>query len=296
MSFLEVDNISKSFEGHQALSEVSLKIENNSIFGLLGHNGAGKTTLIRIMTRILLPDMGRMMFEGESLTAEHVRHIGYLPEERGLYKKMKVGEQLLYLARLKEMSNTEAKQSVSKWLKRFDLSDKKNVEIGTLSKGMQQKVQFIAAVINNPKFIILDEPFSGFDPINVELIKSEILELKKQGATILYSTHRMDSADELCDDLAILNRSRKVLDGNIEVLKNELNENKYELIYTGRLVDEIREKIVSIDEKKQEKKAILKVNESPNEFLSKALRSKIEIVSFKQMKPTVEDLFFKYVK
>ncbi len=293
MNFLEIKNISKSFKDHQALSDVSLSIKQNSIFGLLGHNGAGKTTLIRILTRILFPDAGEVLINGEALNTSHIRKIGYLPEERGLYKKMKVKEQLLYLAQLKDMPKAEALSEIDKWLTRFDLSANENSETGGLSKGMQQKVQFIATVINKPNFIILDEPFSGFDPINAELIKAEILTLKNEGATILYSTHRMESVDTICDDMAIINKSQKVLEGNIETLKNDLLENKYELEFQGELPQLASYELLS--ESKKSNTVTIKLNTSPNEFL-KSILSSVEIQSFHQIKPTVEDLFFKYVR
>ena len=295
MNFLEVQHINKSFENHTALSDVSLSIKKNSIFGLLGHNGAGKTTLIRILTRILHPDSGEILLNGEKLNADHVRKIGYLPEERGLYKKMRVKEQLLYLARLKDVPKKAALENIELWLEKFDLQEKAKTELGALSKGMQQKVQFISTVINKPNFIILDEPFSGFDPINVELIKKEVLELKKEGATILYSTHRMDSVDELCDDMAIINRSKKVLEGSIPQLKENELENKYQIEFKGNIsknnsFDIIKE--VNLDDTKN---MLIKLNSSANDFLTEAVKTS-ELISFHQVKPTVEDLFFKYVK
>ena len=293
MNFLEVKNISKSFKNHQALTDVSLSIKQNSIFGLLGHNGAGKTTLIRILTRILFPDAGEVLLNGDALNASHIRKIGYLPEERGLYKKMRVKEQLLYLAQLKDMPKNEALTEIDKWLTRFDLTPNADTEIGGLSKGMQQKVQFIATVINKPNFIILDEPFSGFDPINAEIIKAEILNLKNEGATILYSTHRMESVDTICDDMAIINKSEKVLEGNIETLKNDLLENKYELQYQGELPQLASYELLS--ENKKTRTVTVKLNTNTNDFLTSIL-SAVEVQSFHQIKPTVEDLFFKYVR
>ena len=294
MNFLEIKKISKSFENHQALKEVSLSIKKNSIYGLLGHNGAGKTTLIRILTRILQADSGEILFNGEPLTSSHVRQIGYLPEERGLYKKMKVTEHLLYLAQLKDIPKKMALETISEYLTKFQLEKNAKSEIGALSKGMQQKIQFIATVVNSPEFIILDEPFSGFDPHNVELIKQQILELKAKGATILYSTHRMESVDELCDDLAILNRSEKVLEGSIDQLKAQHNESIFTVKHKGKLQASPQFELIDSIENSGITSSTIRLINSPNMFLNSALQN-IELLSFEPKKITVEDLFFKYV-
>ena len=233
---LEAIDVRKAYANHVALSGVSLSIPEGCIFGLLGPNGAGKTSLIRIITQITGADEGEIRFRGERLNPSHIAQIGYLPEERGLYKKMKVGEQLLYLAQLRGLSRADATQRIKQWLTRFEIKEwaMKNVE--DLSKGMQQKVQFIATVLHQPSLIILDEPFSGFDPINANLIKDEILELRKQGATIIFSTHRMESVEELCDNIALINRSRKVLDGPIGLIRDQFKTNTYEVEGRGKLI------------------------------------------------------------
>jgi ABC-2 type transport system ATP-binding protein len=221
MNILEVQSVSKQYASHKALSEVSLVVPQGVIFGLLGPNGAGKTSLIRIITQITKPDSGQVLFKGEVLNTQHTSKIGYLPEERGLYKKMQVGEQLLYMARLKGMPRTEALNELKQWVDRFEIGGWWNKKVDELSKGMQQKIQFIATVVHRPELLILDEPFSGFDPINAELITREILDLQKNGTTIIFSTHRMESVEQLCNDVALINQSKKVLDGNLNAIKKQ---------------------------------------------------------------------------
>ncbi len=230
---LSVRHVGKQYERHTAVSDVSFDIPTGSIFGLLGPNGAGKTSLIRIITQITAPDSGEVFFKGERLNPSHIGRIGYLPEERGLYKKMKVGEQLLYLARLKGMPKDEALRRINHWLDKLDFKGQAQKNIEDLSKGMQQKVQFIATVLHEPELLILDEPFSGFDPINANLIKDEILELRKRGTTIIFSTHRMESVEELCDHIALINRSRKVLDGPVKDVRNSFRTSTFEVIGTS---------------------------------------------------------------
>ncbi len=236
-SILETRNIVKQYAQHRALDDVSLTVPSGSIFGLLGPNGAGKTSLIRIINQITAPDAGEVFLGGETLRPDHIRRIGYLPEERGLYKKMKVGEQLLYLAQLKGLTERQAMDKLKIWFTKFDIKTwwEKNVE--DLSKGMQQKIQFVATVLHEPDLIILDEPFSGFDPINANLIKDEILELKKNGATIIFSTHRMESVEELCDHIALINRSHKILDGPKRAIKEQFKTHTYHVEYQGNLTD-----------------------------------------------------------
>ncbi|MDX1903947.1 MAG: ATP-binding cassette domain-containing protein, partial [Thermonemataceae bacterium] len=234
-SILSIRNLSKQYANHKALDEVSLEIPEGSIFGLLGPNGAGKTTLIRTITQIISLDMGEIFFRGEKLAPHHTEMIGYLPEERGLYKKMKVGEQLVYLARLKGLSNQESKKRIRNWVEKLGMQGwaEKNVE--DLSKGMQQKVQFVATVLHEPSFLILDEPFSGFDPINAEIIKNEILELRKKGTTILFSTHRMESVEELCEHIALINKSKKVIEGKTKDIKQQYKNNSFKVSFEGEL-------------------------------------------------------------
>ena len=230
---LSVRHVVKQYERHTAVADVSFDIPAGSIFGLLGPNGAGKTSLIRIITQITAPDSGEVFFKGERLSQKHISRIGYLPEERGLYKKMKVGEQLVYLARLKGMSKADAVQRINHWLDRLDFKGQAQKNVEDLSKGMQQKVQFIATVLHEPELLILDEPFSGFDPINANLIKDEILELRRRGTTIIFSTHRMESVEELCDHIALLNRSRKILDGPVKQVRNSFRTATFEVLGTS---------------------------------------------------------------
>jgi len=220
MDLLHIKRVYKNYANHQALYNISLHIEKQKIFGLLGPNGAGKTTLIRIINQITAPDKGEIIFDGERLSQKHISQIGYLPEERGLYKKMKVGEQALYLAQLKGMSKTEALSKLKTWFIKFEIEQWWDKRIEELSKGMAQKIQFITTILHEPKLLILDEPFSGFDPINVKLIKKEILELREKGATIIFSTHNMESVEEICDDIALINKSKKILEGDVTKIKN----------------------------------------------------------------------------
>lgn len=227
MNILEVQNITKDYANHRALDDVSITIPKGCIFGLLGPNGAGKTSLIRIVNQITGPDQGKVYFDGQPLSEKHISRIGYLPEERGLYKKMKVGEQLLYLAQLKGLSKHEAMERLKIWFVKFDIKTWWDKNVGDLSKGMQQKVQFVSTVLHEPDLIILDEPFSGFDPINANLIRDEILELKQKGSTIIFSTHRMETVEELCDHIALIHRAKKVLDGPKLEIKNAFKTHTY---------------------------------------------------------------------
>jgi ABC-2 type transport system ATP-binding protein len=234
---LSIRNIVKQYAGHTALSGVSLEVESGQIFGLLGPNGAGKTSLIRIVNQITAPDSGEVYFNGERLNQSHIERIGYLPEERGLYKKMEIGEQMIYLARLKGLSRDEAIKRLKIWFQKLGMETWWKMKIEELSKGMQQKAQFVATVLHEPDLIILDEPFSGFDPVNAEIIKDEILELNRKGATILFSTHRMESVEELCDAIALLDKSKKILSGKIRDIKNTYRNNIYLVEYTGEKID-----------------------------------------------------------
>ena len=232
-NIIEVRNVTKQFVNHKALDNVSLSVKEGIVFGLLGPNGAGKTTLIRILNRITMPDAGEILFKGRPMQDEDVREIGYLPEERGLYKKMKVGEQAVYLARLKGLSKEVAEQRLRAKFKQFNILEWWSRSVEELSKGMQQKLQFITTIIHKPSFVILDEPFSGFDPINANLLKSEILQLKKEGTSIILSTHNMASVEEICDEIALIHQSRKVLEGNIFDIKNQFKKNIFYLEMNG---------------------------------------------------------------
>jgi ABC-2 type transport system ATP-binding protein len=230
---LSIRNIVKQYAGHTALSDVSLEVKSGQVFGLLGPNGAGKTSLIRIITQITAPDSGEVYFNGEKLNQSHIERIGYMPEERGLYKKMEIGEQMVYLARLKGLSHDEATRRLKTWFEKLGMETWWKMKIEELSKGMQQKAQFVATVLHEPDLIILDEPFSGFDPVNAEIIKNEILELNKKGATILFSTHRMESVEELCDAIALIDKSKKILDGPIREIKKAYRNDIYLVEYEG---------------------------------------------------------------
>ncbi len=233
---LKITNVSKRYSNHLALNDVSLSVPEKSVFGLLGPNGAGKTSLIRIINQITGPDSGEVFFKGEKLAPHHVENIGYLPEERGLYKKMTVGDQVLYLAQLKGLTKPEAKKRLKYWFEKFEMQDWWKKKVEELSKGMQQKVQFIVTVIHQPELLILDEPFSGFDPINAQLIKNEILELRKNGATVIFSTHNMGSVEELCDNIALINKSKKILDGSVKEIRQLFRTNTYQISFKGNVM------------------------------------------------------------
>lgn len=232
-TILEVDKVGKSFGSHRALDDVSLAVPAGTVYGLLGPNGAGKTTLIRIVNHITAPDTGRVVFDGHQLTQNDVAQIGYLPEERGLYKKMKVGDQAVFFARLKGLSKADAVRELKKWFERFGISEWWNRKVEELSKGMAQKVQFIVTVLHRPKLLIFDEPFSGFDPINANLLRDEILRLKSEGATVIFSTHNMASVEEICDNITLINKGRNVLTGNVEQIRRDFTRGKYSLTFRG---------------------------------------------------------------
>jgi ABC-2 type transport system ATP-binding protein len=230
---LSIRNIVKQYAGHRALNDVSLEVPGGQIFGLLGPNGAGKTSLIRIINQITAPDSGEVYFDGQRLNQSHIERIGYMPEERGLYKKMAIGDQIVYLARLKGLSHAEATRRIKHWFEKLQIENWWNKKVEELSKGMQQKAQFVATVLHEPDLIILDEPFSGFDPVNAELIKEEILELNRKGATILFSTHRMESVEEMCSSIALIHKSNKILDGRVKDIRNSYRSNTYLIEYSG---------------------------------------------------------------
>jgi ABC-2 type transport system ATP-binding protein len=301
MTILSARNIVKRYSTHTALDNVSIDIPSQSIFGLLGPNGAGKTSLIRIINHITAPDSGEIFFENEKLSAKHIEQIGYLPEERGLYKKMEVGEQALYLAQLKGLKKAEAKKRLNFWFEKFEISAWWNKKVEELSKGMQQKVQFIVTVLHEPKLLILDEPFSGFDPINANLIKNEILELKKQGATILFSTHNMASVEELCDNIALINHSKNILSGSVKEIRRANRLDTYEIEFSGNMMGFTNAmwtygKLVehSVDGEMCKAKVKLTPGSTSNQLLSSIL-SAVEIHSFKENVPSMNDIFIKKV-
>jgi len=292
---LSIQNVVKRYADHTALAGVSLEIPKGQIFGLLGPNGAGKTSLIRIINQITAPDEGRVLFDGELLQPKHVEQIGYLPEERGLYKKMKVGEQLLYFAQLKGLSRTEAQNRLKDWFIRLDIKDWWNKPVDDLSKGMQQKTQFIATVVHEPKLLILDEPFSGFDPINANMLKEEILGLKERGTTILFSTHRMESVEELCDSIALINHSQVVLTGEKEEVRNRYKKDEYAIKFSGALSDAAAFQVVSVDDAGQS--AIIKLTQADgtNKAIA-ALIKQVDLQEFKEVVPSFNDIFIQVVE
>ncbi|HAI76850.1 MAG TPA: ABC transporter ATP-binding protein [Microscillaceae bacterium] len=298
---LEAQGVSKKYASHQALQEVSLQIPKQSIYGLLGPNGAGKTTFIRIITQIIPADSGEIRFEGELLAPKHIGRIGYLPEERGLYKKMKVGEQLLYLAQLKGLTYKQALEKAKAWMIKFDIKEWWNKAIQDLSKGMQQKIQFIATVMHEPTLIILDEPFSGFDPINANLIRDEILQLRAQGCTIIFSTHRMETVEELCDEVALIHQSRKVLDGSKHDIKQRYKPNHFRVQYTGNQLlpttTEQWEVLSDVALLGSQREAMLqrKQTGATNPFLQ-ALMEQADIQVFEEQLPEMSEIFIRVVE
>jgi len=299
---LEVKNINKQYAKHVALKDVSLVIEPQKIFGLLGPNGAGKTSLIRIINQITGPDSGEVLFNGEHLSPKHVDFIGYLPEERGLYKKMSVGEQVMYLAQLKGLKKDEAKKRLNEWFKKFEIESWWDKKIEELSKGMQQKIQFIVTVLHEPKLLILDEPFSGFDPINAQLIKNEILELRDKGATIIFSTHNMGSVEELCDNIALINKAEKLLDGSVKDIRKNYKSSTYHVVFKGSLMGFTNDLWAGAEllEKKSEgdvHTVTVKLlrQTTPNQMLQVVL-SNAEIISFQEIVPSMNDIFISVVE
>ena len=301
---LEIRDVCKNYGEFTALDNISVSVPEGSVFGLLGPNGAGKTSLIRIINQITMPDSGTLHLGGEKLAPHHVHNIGYLPEERGLYKSMKVGEQALYLAQLKGMSAGEANKRLREWFEKFDITDWWHKKIQELSKGMAQKVQFIVTVLHQPKLLIFDEPFSGFDPVNANLIKDEILQLRDAGSSIIFSTHRMESVEEMCDHIALINQSKKVLDGKLSDVKNQFKDNHYEVgLHVNNpdtLLDEIRthfqiEKVVdnAVDGDLNMVIALEKNNTSNQ--LIQFLNSRAQISNFTEIIPTANDIFLKAV-
>ncbi|WP_422105358.1 ABC transporter ATP-binding protein [Winogradskyella sp.] len=302
---LVADSVSKNFGNFRALNEVSIAVPKGSIFGLLGPNGAGKTTLIRIINQITMPDEGTVQLDGQPLKPEHIRDIGYLPEERGLYKSMKVGEQALYLAQLKGMAKAEAKSRLKYWFDKLDIGDWWNKKIQELSKGQAQKIQFVVTVLHRPKLLIFDEPFSGFDPINANLIKDEILQLREEGATVIFSTHRMESVEELCDHIALIHKSNKILDGKLNDIKRRFKTNTFEVGLQSNnsqvVLEEIKDKFqvlpATFKNLNDDIKLNIKIDDtiSSNDLLS-FLASKAEVHHFVEVIPTANDIFIETVK
>ena len=294
---LECKNITKKFGNFTALDNVSIEVPDGKIFGLLGPNGAGKTTLIRIINRITIPTDGRVYFDGKAVDDEFVRKIGYLPEERGLYKKVKVGEQMMYLARLKGLSKAQAESELRKWFVKFKIQSWWNKKVEELSKGMAQKVQFIATVVHKPKLLILDEPFSGFDPVNAQTIRNEILQLKDEGATVILSTHNMESVEELCDNIALINKSHVVVTGATDDVRERYGTNQVEVLYKGGPVTGRTFTANLNEELRDHSRAVLDVADgfAMKDVLAELAASGSEIISVKKMVPRMNDIFIKLV-
>lgn len=300
-NIIEINNVSKTYGNYKALNDISIKIPKQSIYGLLGPNGAGKTTLIRMLNQITAPDEGEIIFNGEKLNRNHISEIGYLPEERGLYKTMKVGEQAIYLAQLKGVEKKDAEKRLKQWFHKFGITDWWNKKVEELSKGMQQKIQFIVTVIHNPQLLIFDEPFSGFDPINVNLLKKEILELRDKGATIIFSTHNMASVEELCDNIMLINKGVKILEGSVYQVKQNFKENSFEAVLKRKDTEAINLPdgftIVSEKENKNEETTLVISSDKENNpnILINYLTEKGTIVSYRELLPSINDIFINKV-
>jgi len=304
-NILSIDSVSKHYGNFTALNNVSLNIREGSIFGLLGPNGAGKTTLIRIINQITHPDSGKVLFNNSPLELKHVRDIGYLPEERGLYPKMKIGEQAVYLAQLKGLDSSTAKSELNKWFEKFQINDWWDKKVTELSKGMAQKIQFIVTVLHKPKLLIFDEPFSGFDPINANLIKDEILQLRENGATIIFSTHRMESVEELCEDIALINKSNKILDGKLDDIKRRFKSNTFEVGVDSTNPDELNKELESRYELTRPsfktigdnlKLNVKLKNDQNSEDLLKLLNQNSRVIHFKEVIPSANDIFINSIE
>jgi ABC-2 type transport system ATP-binding protein len=297
----EAKNVYKQFGDYVALNNVSIQVPKGSIFGLLGPNGAGKTTLIRIINQITAPDTGSLFFNGNPLTTDHVSKIGYLPEERGLYKKMQVGEQCLYLAQLKGLSKSEAKLRLKFWFEKFEIQSWWNKKIEELSKGMAQKVQFVVTVLHEPELLIFDEPFTGFDPVNANLIKDEILGLRDRGATIIFSTHRMESVEELCDHISLIHKANKIMDGSVKSIRETFKSNVFEISFKGNILsftNALWTGAELLSRKSEDDISTVKVkllgNSTVNNLLT-AVMPFVEIISLKEVIPTMNDIFIQAV-
>ena len=299
---LQVNNVYKQYANHLALNNVSITVPRGEIFGLLGPNGAGKTTLIRIINNITAPDKGEVLFDGKKLSEKDIYRIGYLPEERGLYKKMKVGDEAMYLCRLKGVSKSDAQKKLKYWFEKFKIESWWNKKVEELSKGMAQKIQFITTVLHEPELLIFDEPFSGFDPVNADIIKQEILELKKKGTTIIFSTHNMESVEQLCDNIALINKSEVVLTGRVNEIKKSQSTNTYHIECTGIEEEDLKSFTVGEIKKRISSQDMLsfdvKLNEeiSGNSLLSEIINKNGNITKFVEVLPSMNDIFIKTVK
>ena len=298
MALFEAKNITKQYGTHKALDSVSISVAEQSIFGLLGPNGAGKTTLIRIINQITGPDSGELFLNGSKLKPEDVLSIGYLPEERGLYKKMKVGEQALYFAQLKGLSGSEAMKRLKYWFRKLEITDWWGKKVEELSKGMQQKVQFIITVLHEPRLLIFDEPFTGFDPVNANIIKNEILSLREKGATIIFSTHNMGSVEELCDDITLIDKGKAILNGSVDEIRNRWAGNEYDLVIEGKAAIEENEFFTVLSREYGENKSSYRLKSAPgtgpNEILKSAINSG-RVISFNPALPSMNEIFIRVV-
>ncbi|MEE3412537.1 MAG: ABC transporter ATP-binding protein [Bacteroidales bacterium] len=298
-NILEIKNVTKSYAKKKAIDEVSFNVTEGEVFGLLGPNGAGKTTLIRMINQITMPDSGEIYFNGERLSEKHISFVGYLPEERGLYKKMKVNEVVLYLAELKGLKGSVAKQRMDYWFDKFDITDWWNKKVEELSKGMQQKVQFITTIMHNPKLLIFDEPFSGFDPLNANLLKSEILNLKKQGSTIIFSTHNMESVEEICDSIVLINSAKNILQGKVNDIKQSFKRDEYEIITSSDEIEDVLPMGITLVSKQVGDNrlctSVLNIPKGENANVLSALLKKMDILSYREILPSMNEIFINTV-
>jgi len=295
MSILRLENVVKTYQDNVAVDSVSFEVPKGKIFGLLGPNGAGKTSLIRIITTITNADEGVVYLDGEKLNSRHPEQIGYMPEERGLYKKMKVGDHLMYLGQLKGFSRQQAKQEIDHWFEKFDIADWWGKKVEELSKGMQQKIQFITTVLHRPKLLILDEPFSGLDPINTNLIKDEIHELRDKGTSIIFSTHRMEQVEEICERIVLINNGRKILEGDVATVKNDFKENLFKIDFEGTLPENLGEQVSLIEQNERSIIVQLPDERQSNELLQYLLRQGVFVHAFNEILPTLNEIFIRQV-
>jgi len=296
MAVLKLENVVKTYGDYKAVNNVSLEVDPSRIFGLLGPNGAGKTSLIRIITTITRADGGQVYFEGEPLNEKHPEQIGYMPEERGLYKKMKVGEHLMYLAQLKGLSYKDAKREITMWMEKFEITDWWNKAIEELSKGMQQKIQFIATVVHKPKLLILDEPFSGLDPLNSNLIKDEIRKLNEGGTGVIFSTHRMEQVEEICEEIVLINKGQNVLQGKVRDIKTQFKENLFKIDFAGEMPSEIANKADIISQSANSITARFTDDNNSNSFLKFLIDSGIQVVAFNEILPSLNEIFIRHAE
>jgi ABC-2 type transport system ATP-binding protein len=294
---LELKHLKKYYATQKAVDDISLSVEGGSIFGLLGPNGAGKTTLLRMITGIFYPDSGEIIFDGKTFNPQKdIEHIGYMPEERGLYKKMKIGEQALYLAQLKGLSKSDANRMLKEWFQKLEMESWWNKKVEDLSKGMQQKLQFVTTVLHRPKLIILDEPFSGLDPVNSNVIKDEIFNLAKSGSTIIFSTHRMEQVEEICDHIVLVNKGQKILDGTVKEVKQQFKENLFQIGLDGEA--STASAAFEVVGHHRDRSLVVKINEgyTPNDVLSHFIQSQGSITSFNEILPSLNDIFINLVE